>query len=318
MKLSILASALVCLIHSSDAFTAPSGLSVKAPSAFVSSGRNARFSVLSMATEEAKTTDPKGPIAADELEDCQPEEGEYCPIDEKTGQPLKLTLAEKEKIFVDALQSYYISGKQSLDDADFDLLKEDLSWNGSKVVQMNRKEARYLASVESYLKGNPIMSDEEFDTLKKELKAEGSRFAVSEEPKCVIDTGICTVTLKDDNFRSNLIYLPATAVLTVVWLGFGFELIEPFVRLNPLFLTLLGSPLIYRGTKKITDEYIFPGNKIVYGPCPNCEAEQRVYFGDILGIEGFKDVATVKCTNCKTQFTVQKDTLRATTTTPKK
>lgn len=246
-------------------------------------------------------------------EECIPED-EYCVLDEDTGTLIRLTLAEKERIFLDALQSYYVSGRQLLPDEEFDLLKEDLSWNGSKLVQMNRNEAKYLASMQAYLNGEPLMSDAEFDALKATLKEEKSMFAVSTEPKCYIDTGICTVTMKEDFFRSNLLYLPVGAVLSIAWLGVGFQLIEPLVRLNPLLLLGLGLPLIVNGAKKITDDYIFVDNKVVYGPCPSCEAENRIYFGDILGVEGFKEVATVKCPNCKGVFDVQRSSLRASTT----
>ena len=73
-----------------------------------------------------------------------------------------------------------------MNDAEFDLLKEDLSWNGSPVVNLNRKEAKYLAAVQAYLKGTPTLSDSEFDSLKAELKEEGSQFASSKEPRCYI------------------------------------------------------------------------------------------------------------------------------------
>lgn len=245
-------------------------------------------------------------------EECVPDD-EYCVLDEDTGTLIRLTLVEKEKIFLDALQSYYISGRQLLPDEEFDLLKEDLSWNGSQLVQMNRNEAKYLAAMQAYLNGEPIMSDGEFDALKATLKEENSKFAVSTEPKCYIDTGICTVTMKEDNFRSNLLYLPVGAVLSVAWLGIGFEIIEPLIRINPLLLFAIGLPLIFNGSKTITDNFIFTNNKIVYGPCPTCEAENRIYFGDILGVEGFSDVAQVKCPTCKTQFNVQRNTLRAST-----
>jgi Zn ribbon nucleic-acid-binding protein len=200
-----------------------------------------------------------------------------------------------------------------LSDAEFDLLKEDLTWNGSTMVIMNRKEASYLKAVEEYLKGNPTMSDKEFDTLKKELMEEGSKFAVQTEPKCYIDTGICKVTLLEDKFRSNLLYLPAGVLLTLVWLGFGYEVIEPVIRINPVFLTLLGTPFIYFVGKFITEELVFQNKFVAFGPCPNCQAENRVYFGSILGVEGFTDVAQAKCPNCKEVFTVQRNTLRAST-----
>jgi hypothetical protein len=38
-----------------------------------------------------------------EEEECIPDE-EYCMIDEKTGKPIRLTVEEKERIFLDALQ----------------------------------------------------------------------------------------------------------------------------------------------------------------------------------------------------------------------
>ena len=50
-------------------------------------------------------------------------------------------------MFLDSLQSYYVSGRQIMDDAEFDSLKEDLSWNGSEVVNLNRKEVTYLEAM---------------------------------------------------------------------------------------------------------------------------------------------------------------------------
>lgn len=121
------------------------------------------------------------------------------------------------------------------------------------------------------------------------------------------------MTYQPDNFRNNLLYLPVGAILSVVWLGIGFEIIEPIIRINPIILAALGAPLIYNGSINITENFIFQENKIVYGPCPTCEAENRVYFGNILGVEGFGDVATVKCTKCKVAINVQKKSLRAST-----
>jgi len=246
------------------------------------------------------------------LDDCIPDE-EYCIIDKGSGELVRLTLEEKERIFMDALQSYYVSGRQLLNDQDFDSLKEDLAWNGSKMVNMNRQETKYLAAVQSYLKGTPTLSDEEFDSLKEELKEEKSKFASSKEPKCYIDTGICTVVFEEDKFRNNLLYLPAGFILAGLWLGVGFEVIGAFKYLNPIILTLIGAPLVYNGAVTLTNDYIFPNNKIVFGPCPSCEVENRVYFGDILGVPGFSDVAGFKCKKCKDAINVQRRTLRAST-----
>ena len=119
-------------------------------------------------------------------EECIPQQ-EYCIIDPDTSQPIRLTIEEKERMFLDALQSFYVSGRQVMDDAEFDALKEDLSWNGSEVVNLNRKEIAFLEAKQAYMKGTPMMSDAEFDTLKGELLEDGSTIAVDIEPKCYID-----------------------------------------------------------------------------------------------------------------------------------
>lgn len=46
-----------------------------------------------------------------------------------------LTTGEKERIFMDAIQSFYYNQRQVLTDEDFDRLKEDLAWEGSKVIE---------------------------------------------------------------------------------------------------------------------------------------------------------------------------------------
>ena len=56
-------------------------------------------------------------------------------------------------------------------------------------------------------------SDEEFDKLKASLKASGSAVAVSKEPKCYIDTGICTVTYQVKEFRYEIVLYPCIIFL---------------------------------------------------------------------------------------------------------
>ena len=53
------------------------------------------------------STDPTT-AATDTAESCAPEEGEYCIVDDKTGKLIRLTSAEKERIFLDALQVRYV------------------------------------------------------------------------------------------------------------------------------------------------------------------------------------------------------------------
>ncbi|CAN0169869.1 unnamed protein product, partial [Phaeothamnion confervicola] len=68
------------------------------------------------------------------------------------GKQVLLTRDEKERIFIDAIQSFYFSGRKMLADADFDKLKEDLVWEGSDVVLLNRNETLFLSAMSSYLK----------------------------------------------------------------------------------------------------------------------------------------------------------------------
>lgn len=312
----------LAILQRSDAFTSPALIrsTQKLNAPLVPTKIPELITVNSKGIELASSNDVETEKSTGQIEGgkemCEPDD-EYCAVDEKTGSLIRLTIAEKERIFLDALQSYYVNGRQLLPDDQFDLLKEDLSWNGSKLVQMNRNEAKYLAAVQSYLKGEPVMDDEEFDSLKATLKEEKSQFAVSTDPKCYIDTGICTVTLKEDTFRQNLLYLPVGVILSFLWVGVGYEVLGIFLKINPLIIFGLGLPVIFEYTTKLTEQFVFQNPKIVYGPCPSCEAENRVYFGDILGVKGYQDVAQMKCKSCKTKFDIQRDSMRASTLPPK-
>jgi hypothetical protein len=57
------------------------------------------------ARKELKFDDKTGRFFETNLatEECIPDE-EFCPIDESTGKKIRLTVAEKERIFLDALQ----------------------------------------------------------------------------------------------------------------------------------------------------------------------------------------------------------------------
>jgi len=227
------------------------------------------------------------------------------------GKRVTLTKGEKERVFIDAIQSYYFDGRQVLSDADFDLLKEDLAWEGSEYAVLSRNETRFLGAMGAYSRGEePIMSDDEFDALKASLKAQGSIVACSTEPRCFLDTGICSVTFTPDRFRGLVLYLPAISVLTLLWTGGTYELISASRGLNPLITLLIGSPLIVSVAQYLTEQVLFKDPFIAQGPCPDCGANNRLFFGDILGVEGFQAEGDVQCSNCKTALKVSRDTLR--------
>lgn len=239
---------------------------------------------------------------------------EYCAIDETTGEQVLLSIEEKERIFLDSIQSFYYSDKKILADEDFERLKEDLAWEGSKVVLLNRQETRFLNAMTSYLKGQPIMSDEEFDALKVELREAGSKVAVSTEPKCYIDTGICTVSFMEDKFRKATLYVPVGIPTLLFSLGALYELIAPLRSINPLITLLLACAPAWAFTKSFTDSVFATDDATVaVGPCPACGATNHVFFGSVLGIKGPTSEAAFKCKACKEDVTLRRKTLRART-----
>lgn len=227
------------------------------------------------------------------------------------GKPVFLTKGEKERVFIDAIQSYYFSGKQVLSDVEFDQLKEDLAWEGSEYAVLSRDETRFLGAMGAYARGDAqLMTDAEFDALKASLKAQGSIVATSTEPRCFLDTGICSVTFTPDRFRGIVLYLPAIAVLTLLWSGATYELVPASRSLNPLVTLVLGSPIIASVAQYLTEQAIFKDPFIAQGPCPDCGANNRLFFGDILGVEGVGATGELACTNCNTKLNVDRETLR--------
>ena len=87
-----------------------------------------------------------------------------------------------------------------------------------------------------------------------------------------------------------MLYLPAISVLTLLWTGGTYELISASRGLNPLITLLIGSPLIVSVAQYLTEQVLFKDPFIAQGPCPDCGANNRLFFGDILGVEGFQAV----------------------------
>jgi len=229
------------------------------------------------------------------------------------GKTVDLTTAEKERIFIDAMQSYYFSGRQLLSDSEFDQLKEDLMWEGSEYATLSRNETRFLSAVKYFQKGEPIMSDTEFDDLKASLKAQNSIVATSKEPRCFLDTGVCSVTFSEDKYRELVLYAPAFAVLAILWTGGIYELVPIARSLNPLVDLLLGLPIILALSQFLSEKVIFNDPLIATGPCPECNVNNRIFFGDILGVPGPGDQAEVACVNCGTTLKIDRATLRVST-----
>lgn len=90
------------------------------------------------------------------------------------GNPIKLTLQAKEKLYLDACSAFHNDGKQLIPDDEYEKLKADLAFEGSSVALMSREEILFMVAASRWQEGKPIMSDPEFDTLRRKLKSQNS------------------------------------------------------------------------------------------------------------------------------------------------
>jgi hypothetical protein len=116
MAILNLSSAVLATAVASALFTTSEAFSLSGSP--LSRARNAGMSVMKMANDEnldgvqvtsarkeLKFDDKSGRFFETNLdaEECIPDE-EFCTIDDDTGKKIRLTIAEKERIFLDALQ----------------------------------------------------------------------------------------------------------------------------------------------------------------------------------------------------------------------
>ncbi len=99
-----------------------------------------------------------------------------------------------------------------MSDAEFEALKDELLWNGSKVAVLDGDELMFLEASQAYAKGNPIMSDEDYNALKQELKSKASVVA-AEGPRCSIRTKKMYADVTPDYLRMLALNVPATLLV---------------------------------------------------------------------------------------------------------
>ena len=90
------------------------------------------------------------------------------------GNPIKLTLPAKEKLYLDACSAFHNDGKELIPNDEYDKLKADLAFEGSAVALMSREEILFMVAASRLQEGKPIMSDPEFDSLRRKLKSQNS------------------------------------------------------------------------------------------------------------------------------------------------
>lgn len=239
----------------------------------------------------------------------------YCSLDE-SGRRMskKLSLADKERMFLDALAGYYYNKVPSLSDEEFELLKDELVWEGSKVAVLSPDELCFLEARLAYSRGAPIMSDAEYDALKEAVRTRGT-VAEPEDyaPRCTLgkpgqrgqQRGPASVDLP----KMMVLYLPST--LAVVGGLFAVDLFSGFGLAHlatdlPLSwsVALMGGlvlPLVYLLSNTIA-ELMFTDGLVLRGSCPNCGEINTTFFGDILTVTGSRDENTVTCPCCEAKL----------------
>mmetsp|Transcript_32682 Transcript_32682/g.128465 ORF Transcript_32682/g.128465 Transcript_32682/m.128465 type:complete len:302 (-) Transcript_32682:328-1233(-) len=221
----------------------------------------------------------------------------------------ELNMKEKEYLFLDALYAYGAADSSPLiTDEQFDLLKDDLMWEGSQILLLNEKEKKFLEAARAYYRKEPVMGDEEFDALREELVLEGSKVAVSRGPKCSLETKICTTDTTPDSTRMFVTYLPAAGIGAILWAAVSFEI--PYLKsVNDLYSLAIGFPFILLFAKVVTNAVLTSPSLILVGACPNCGEDIRAYFGAILNVgESPKDTSDVKCEHCRAPLTFREST----------
>jgi hypothetical protein len=234
--------------------------------------------------------------------------GGFCSINPRTGQRVEISLAEKESLFLDAMQAYFRGESQTLSNEEFDELKEELTWQGSQIATLSRDEFRFLDAAKAFEQGKQIMPDDEYDELRARLTAQGSVVAIQRGPRCSIRRQVTFSDVIPDTRRIIALYLPSAAIVSLVWLSAAFEL-TPLRNVDPALSLLIGTPIIYLAARLLTG-LVVPDPLIVVGDCPSCGRRTHVFFGNVLNVQGFQDVAEVKCDKCKATLKVEKETNR--------
>eukprot|EP00293_Proteomonas_sulcata_P020925 CAMPEP_0184312214 /NCGR_PEP_ID=MMETSP1049-20130417/47956_1 /TAXON_ID=77928 /ORGANISM="Proteomonas sulcata, Strain CCMP704" /LENGTH=307 /DNA_ID=CAMNT_0026628177 /DNA_START=134 /DNA_END=1057 /DNA_ORIENTATION=- len=227
------------------------------------------------------------------------------------GNAVKLTVAAKEKLYLDALAAFHNDGTQLLGDEEYSQLKEDLEFEGSSVSTMTREEVKFMVAANRWQEGKSIMPDDEFDALRRKLKAANSPAVVHKMPTCKVDTQKCKADMVVDKVKTNILYLPAVSVVTIVWTEISYWASRAAGQLpDPIISLILNSPFIALFSWAVTQYILFQRPQVMKVSCPRCTTEQNVYFGDILFVNGkVSDQVTTTCVNnaCKASIVADKE-----------
>uniref|UniRef100_A0A7S0N9T8 PGR5-like protein 1A, chloroplastic n=1 Tax=Chlamydomonas leiostraca TaxID=1034604 RepID=A0A7S0N9T8_9CHLO len=208
-----------------------------------------------------------------------------------------------EQDFLQALSSYYFDGKPAISDEEFENLKDELLWNGSKVAVLDKDELMFLEATQAYTKGQPIMADDDYNALKAELKQKASVVA-AEGPRCSLRSKKMYADCSPDYLRMLALNVPAALLVLGVVFAIdditGFEITKAIQLPPPYGVALLWGlllPTTFVLASSITN-ILFKDSVVLKGPCPNCGAENFTYFGEVLSVAGNRGQNAVDCVSC--------------------
>lgn len=222
-----------------------------------------------------------------------------------------MSLLAKEKLYLDCCASFNTEGEASpLSDDEFEALKTDLTFEGSRVMLMTREEIKFMSAKSRYNEGKPILPDDEFDSLRQKLKKQGSYAVMHEAASCRVDpeTGkaVCKSDLFSDEGKNAILYTPALVLSALLFNEWAFW----FRGWDPLFSLILGAPFIAALTYTLTNFIYFQSPFVTKAICPECSTPQNIFFGDVLWVSGgVNNAVTTQCTNkaCACTLTGYKD-----------
>lgn len=248
---------------------------------------------------------------------------EYVETDPVTGESKSLSLDEKEKLYLECLDAYYNDGgKQLLSDDEYEKLKLDLDFDGSRIATLSAEEIKFVLSNKRFKMGKPIMSDTEYDALRLKLKLQGSFVVIHDAAKCSLEDGICKNDMRVDDGKTRLLYLPGTVGGIVL----ACELFFWTLHIDPLLSILLGAVPSYFFGVWFTENIFAQKPLVTQAACPNCGALNTVFFGDLFNVmsDGLAgppappgNTVVTKCTSCKAELSCDREALVISTTVSK-
>lgn len=271
----------------------------------IGGAKGRRSAAIASATEKEQgaATLPRGSNTED-VDNCEYNVGQYCTIDSKGKRVQRRSLGEMEQEFLEALRAWYYDGSPIMTNEEFEVLKDELIWQGSTVAILSSAEQKFLEASLAYSAGKPIMSDAEYDDLKRELKQSNS-FVAMGGPRCSLRSRKMYSDLEVDYIRMLLLNVPATLLVLGVLFFFddltGFEISKIIELPEPWGIVALWGlvlPACFVLSSTITN-FVVQDGIILKGQCPNCGTQNLSYFGNILTVEGNKDKAEVQCSECK-------------------